>query len=559
MNIPCVLFPVLSVVATVAVAQDTTARSDSAAVPVETAVQHVPAGTVDSLLYSIRREELQKQKISAAAAVWIAAAQELAASGLFSDALDLLSAADSAKSGGTSQAEAPVLPAAGISQKEKKPWSVYSSVDYNRIIDTTSDQQHTLDSLSQIGQAPLSPYSAFVKASYDWRRDGGFVRALTPSVYVSDRQTYLQLEAAAQAFNKIALFDATLQAARLYENGFGDDAVDGALKAEATTRPLKNPLALMLPLSVELNRYRQTTSTYFSFAEYKATPALEWSDDDLVWTAGLSAEAGYRNSQFDNGYLSDSIAADSLNENNADRFYAAPLLSIDYAAGGFFLELLGSGRFEKYPFLTDPYLHQDFQLEGILTCKPMPKFEASADITAGYEREFNQKSLEVWDAAAPATDSTARGTLYREKNYRLAGRYVTADPCLKYFTNDYLAVGVRYNWEWRDYPPLYAAGGDSLAAPAYIWESYHQDIPAVGIILNRPDYDGEFWLTYQIEKYKNYKDPSGGRLYPYPDSKAWGFSLRAQWQILDWLNVDLGADYQDKQYVSASLGLRGKF
>jgi hypothetical protein len=320
----------------------------------------------DSLVYFIRLEEIKTRRLAPEAEIPLTTAQELAAAGLYRDALDLLTEADTMRAGGA----APFPVKTGTPQAGPSPlphWSTYTSVDYNDVIDTTAQEKQAIDSLARTGQ-DISPLSAYVEARNSIEFRNCFVHKLIPEIYVSDRKTYLQLGAQADAFNKIMLLEGSLQAAGLYDTGlaasqFSNENADALFKAEITTLPLRQPLVLSVPLSAEISRYRTQSATYFSFNEYKTAPLLSWSDDDLTWNVSLSGECGYRDALQDSSALVDSLKADTLNQNNTDLFYTAPFLGITYSTLSFSLELDASGRIEKYPYFTDPDLHREFETE----------------------------------------------------------------------------------------------------------------------------------------------------------------------------------------------------
>lgn len=538
---------------------DSTYRIDSISIQKDS-VKSINKRVSDSLVYKLKIEELTKKGTPLISAS-IIASQDLASAGLFSEALEILLESDSVQ-------ETPVtIPSVNTSsenpKKDKKrtKWHIYASADYNQIIDTTPDEKKALDTL--IGSdLKTSPWSEYVKAGLDYTPVNSFITGFSPDIYISDQKSYAQIKSRAEALKGIISLEGTLNAEHIYDEAIKNDMADFLLKGELTSAPHHLPYTVSLPLTFEICRYKTNTTNQFSYEEYVAEPTIEWTNDDLTWSINATGESGYRNSALKNTG-NNSTGIDSIDINNSDLLYTVPTITVDYWRTSFSAELSSWVRFERYPGLSDPNEHDNFETDLNIDYKPFSRVECRLDGSYGFERQYSQSSVEMLGKSAQITTDSLynfdRKYVYKQKNYMLQGSYYTANPLIKISFNDAAAFGIRYQREQRMYPPLYSIGNDSLANPLYIWESYHRDIPAIGFLLNNKWFDGEVWINRETDTYDNYKSPTGGPLYTYSNSQVWGITLRAEIQVNKAFSVDCSIDYQNRSYEDFSVGMTGRF
>lgn len=197
----------------------------------------------DSAAYAAKRKLLLEQGPGERAGAVLAAAEDLARDGYYSEALDLLFSMQD-----TSQVDyedefdralaAAARPAPAV---PNRPFGyAQAGADY--------DRWDGIDTL----------LTAHVRGKLEWDPPGPVFERLAAVAQGSDRNAYFDFTAKGAAWRRLLRFEAEGLAEKLLARAYGD-SLDRAyllLKLEPTTRPLGHPLAFEAPAFLETEMYR---------------------------------------------------------------------------------------------------------------------------------------------------------------------------------------------------------------------------------------------------------------------------------------------------------------
>ncbi|MBD3345393.1 MAG: hypothetical protein GF401_10060 [Chitinivibrionales bacterium] len=508
------------------------------------------AQPADSLnYYHTRNKMMQSQDEDILKAV--KAADALAGQGFYTEALDLLNEI-------APVIQTPVPP--GSAPKHRPPemkntWRIMSGMDYYYLKDIgkadTSDQE-ARDSIQQLKE---EPFAVFAKASLEYTPSSAFIRSLTPSVYIGNNRTSIDLESRFHFFKKWLNTDIYAKAEKqlMRSDEFrGDtpdtsDLLEGEIRLELQSFHLDNPAGFSLPLAVTNRTYRYNRSGRSSYLEYSTTPLGEFTTRDFkkTYTAGFLVQ--YKDYYDRNAGIGDSSGIDSL-----DIYRFGPTLTADLLLNRITCNFMAGYLFEHYPNSRRIDTRSDYEFEGRIERKinELIRVPVILDYLYSHE-EYNQNFLFSVDSIIYnpfprfPLDTVAKDTTIPAA-YSLYGSSLKAGPGIELSPSPFLQISLEIPVIYRRYNAIDPVADERFSVIQYIDETSVVFEPEIGFRLAPQIFDFRFyfaWLRENMEE-KSY----------YYESSNTGVRLRSDlyWSLTDKVSLSGTAEYQHKRYRSNS-------
>jgi hypothetical protein len=541
----------------------------------------------DSLVYSRQKIKLLSAD-STRFSHYIAAADELAALGLYSQALTLLNTLS--ENDTTATAATPQHTASG-SAKTHPDYRVRIGGEY---IDF-NDPESRRNEAEIIDPHSLDDRRAFVSAGLSWKPLQEIDCTIEPEIELSNQDASGALAGALWLLDSIVRCDIETggekrfwherydtvitprgdKSLRISETQFaGNRAEDadllfGGARVNITNRYRPRRLLASCPVGVDFKKYRADSPPYISFIEYALSPELEYNSPDYSRSILFHCDSRYRT------YASIRLSQEV--KDTADRALLVPELTVTLWKKKYSLET-------RYSYMYEHYFDAEFPRNwGCATSyaraklKSMNILEPSVSAEYRYEHSRRIKHIE-WNEITDIDTSIQSHPIYGTRklydttftthapafDYSVGGHSLCVESRIIIQPSKLLSflLGIRVEDTWYDdYENRFHithTGSDTTLWRDYLSESLRSVQPEIGIGLEHTRFNLNCRGGYMYTQSKN-----PGK-YDYDTRKSWRITVDGNVVITHWLSAysltSCELSYYDRQgEAQINLSLSGGF
>jgi hypothetical protein len=513
------------------------------------------AQNTDSLAWAGTRARILPSDSSRYQAT-VRASDELAASGLFAEAAEMLRELPSVNAPGT-----PTAPA-DSARPRRIAWNAQAGADFLRADDRAgldTSRQEVRDSLVR-----LTPFAAYVKAGFAWRPFPPAAMHLSPTFYISNQKTHLDVSGDGAWFNgalsaalsllaekrlvRTAVVSGTqpgdfLTADSSYWTGTradSSDMLEVRLKTEWTpVRSYGRFSRIVLPASIDHQQYRRNTPGYISSTWWRTAPAADLVSADSRMSLGLSAPLEFR--EFHD------VAGDALDADSFDYATASPELAADLFSPRWFAGLTVGSFFETYLHRGDPRDIRQFTPGARVHARISDRIAVSARAGADYQQERYSyaSSIRIDSTVIRPPFFIPMDTAFLrtvQEKYELTGLRLFATPLAEFTLSALISAGIEIPIENGEYP-LVADSAGGRTEYHYLRESFWSANPRIYFSLAHEKVNARISAGGMVDSIKTRPR------YTIVSSRGIDAALSGDWQIVRALSLFVTLDYQWKRYA----------
>ena len=492
----------------------------------------------DSLEFSIVRQELDSLAGDEVSSIYLRAADELAQSGLFESATDILMDALASVGKGWGDTLA----------SHRQPDSARSTVPRNRLTRWTVDASARYDrwedssSLPPSGEVQNDIATAAVSGNLgvdlEWRVPKMTMTTLNPSVDMSEKEGRAGLRVRSQTPQHLLFLDASLTGKKSLGQEYGDssDGFAGMALAQISTKPLDKKWTLALPLTIQAEHFREQRPGYVSFQRYGVEPYFEAHNNERSLIARIQAQGDYRDYQsYD----------DSL-----DRLSAGPAVNLDFWGESGSFGAQASYLLEWYPRGYSPRQGREIIVETAASFKAAPTVSLSIESGVRHERERHQSMVAIIDSVVPwySLSSDSQAIKDTMAQFTLSGLTIDLKPGIHLLPSEKLSFSFDLALSGKKYPLLLNLSNErELVDPQFLWESLLLVEPSIGLEYLSEKVRFGVWVSYAFE------DIAEKTTYILTDSRSLNLNGSCSWQVTDWLSLSADAGYRYTAYADGRI------
>jgi hypothetical protein len=486
----------------------------------------------------------------------VRASDELAASGLFAEAAEMLRELPSVNAPGAMAAPA------DSARPRRISWNAQAGADFLRADDRAgldTSRQEVRDSLVR-----LTPFAAYVKAGFAWRPFPHAAMHLSPTLYLSSQKTRLDVTGDGAWLNgalsaalsllaekrlvRTAVVSGTqpgdfLTADSSYWAGTradSSDMLEARLKTEWTPVHSYGRLSrIVVPASIDHQQYRRNTPGYISSTWWRAAPAADLASADSRMSIGLSAPVEFRDFH--------DIAGDAMDADSFDYATASPEAVADFFSPRWSAGLTVGSFFETYLRRGDPRDIRQFTPAARVRARISDRIAVSARAGADYQHERYAYSSSIridTTVVRPPfmipMDSAFLRTVHEK--YELTGLRIFAAPSAEFALSPLLIAGIEVPVENGDYPSVTDSANEKIEYH-YLRESFWSANPRIYFSLAHEKVNARISVGGMADSIKTRPG------YTVVSSRGYEAALSGDWQVVRALSLFITLDYQWKRYA----------
>ena len=529
----------------------------------------------DSLIYAQTKQQIIRSD-SAGAAQFIAAADELAALGLYKQALQLIHslAGESAPSQSSDKKAA-----SSDSSIKALTCRIRAGGDYIDFNDpeTQRNKEEVIDPHA------LDNRRAYVSAALSWQPFAHKDIALLPKLEIANEDASGALGVSFRALNSMLLCDFEGGAKKRFwhedydtvvtprgdkslqvtEKEFAgnekedSDFLFGSIAVNLTNRQRHQQVIASLPVRIDGEKYREDRTPYISFIQYSLVPQVEYTTSDYTKSLLFLCEANY--------YDYSAIPVAAAKKDTADRVLVRPELSFNAWQKAYSFEARTSYMYEHYRNAQYPQNWSIVQAYTKGRLKLLKKVVPSAAIEYRHENSKRKKTV-AWQQIAAVNETKEMHPVYGlitkydtvfiqqsgDLSYAVHGDYLKLSPEIEISPHKLFSfrIGMRYEDCWHE-DFLKTVHMEYEATDTTVWQDYLAESlrslePQIGLELEHTRFAIAATGSYRYTTSKN-----EGK-YDYDRRDSWRLNLDAHGSITKWLSLYALADYEQSWYDSQS-------
>jgi hypothetical protein len=525
------------------------------------------AQNADSLAYYMARDSILLHGTIRSEAM-VQAADELAAEGLYEEALSLVTEvpeqikADSIEARRAGRAGHGSVPAVSpVSQKREQPlsWRISGAADYLHWEDLASVDTSRPESRDSLARLLENPLTISAKALLSWKPASGIVKSVEPSLYVGNQKSVLDVTVD-MPVNRLLSVTAGLKAEKRLTNRYSDtgeafgsgtqtvftgdrkDSLDmggGRFTVTPGFNKEAGGTAWQTPVTIEAARYRHGRAGYYSFNDFRIAPELSFVTGDMRESGALRFVAERKD--YMGGATGAITRADSF-----DIYRIGPEISGELWRQRFSANATLGFLYERYPHRGVPYDIRTMEAEGLARARPFRRLEAS--IRTRYENRIEYDKGEFVycrDTTRVVMGIPVNDTLIdtMQTSFMVRGYDAGIVPSLRWSIVSALSLELRCLLSRRSYTVADSLNGGRLSAPLFILESRDAIEPELGF-----EYSGSY-ASIRVSGAYAVENVPEREYYTLSSNRDWKVRGDCMAKLTKHISCYIQADYEFRRYA----------